>query len=32
MWIRLAAREDLAAVMDLLRRVVPLMRATENLQ
>ena len=32
MQIRLAVREDVAAVVELLRRVVPLMRASGNLQ
>ncbi len=32
MQIRLAVREDVAALMALLRRVVPLMRAAGNLQ
>jgi len=32
MRIRRATREDVAALMDLLRRVVPLMRAAGNLQ
>src|ERR1700759_1415744 len=32
MRIRLATREDLPALMELMRRVVPLMRATGNLQ
>lgn len=32
MQIRLAVREDVAALVELLRRVVPLMRASGNLQ
>jgi GNAT superfamily N-acetyltransferase len=32
MRIRLATREDLPALMELMRRVVPLMRAADNLQ
>jgi ribosomal protein S18 acetylase RimI-like enzyme len=32
MWMRLAVDEDLPALVQLVRRVVPLMRATGNLQ